>query len=252
MKLRHQHPFLAPHLEDGFIPFAHRGGSKEFPENSLAAFKAADSLGFRYLETDVHVTKDGHLVAFHDSNLSRACGVEREISTMTRKEISQVRISGSEPIPFLEDLLEELPDSMFNIDAKSDETVLPLIQFLRASSALDRICVGSFSHSRLAIIRKSFGERVCTSASPREVVSWMLGRLSIGPSCVQIPLKQSFISVATPRRIGRSHGHGIPVHIWTVDEPTMMQDLIDMGVHGIMTDEGHILKEVALRNAVWI
>ena len=66
------HPYLVHH---GPIPFAHRGGACESPENTLAAFSHAVSLGYRYLETDVHATRDGVLMAFHDDDLSRTCGV---------------------------------------------------------------------------------------------------------------------------------------------------------------------------------
>lgn len=251
MYLRHSHSFLQPHESDGFLAFAHRGGSKLLAENSLVAFKAAADIGYRYLETDVQLTSDGRLVAFHDSNLLRTCGVDREISSMTASELSRVRIDGLEPIPFLEDLFEEVPRAMFNVDAKSDESVAPLVDFLRRTASLDRVCIGSFSHRRLQRIRGVLGTDVCTSASPREVVSWMIGAPLRGPSCIQIPLSQSGLKIVTEGRVERSHRSGIPIHVWTIDDPAVMQSLIDLGVHGIMTDEAHILKQVAEANSIW-
>ena len=251
MKLRHRHPYLEPHLDDSFVPFAHRGGFKELPENSRAAFSAAFDFGFRYLETDVQLTKDGNLVAFHDPNLLRTCGIDRDISTMTVDEVSSALIDGREPVPLLADLLEALPEAMFNIDAKSDATVDVLIGFLERTKSLDRVCIGSFSHRRLARIRKAFGPKVCTSASPREVALWLLGSAVPGPSCLQIPPRQSIIQIATASRIARSTAMGLPVHVWTIDDPVSMQRLIDIGVHGIMTDEAHTLRQVAERNQLW-
>jgi len=251
MDLRHRHPYLEPHSEDAFLTFAHRGGSKHLAENSLAAFKAASDLGYRYLETDVQITKDGVLVAFHDSKLLRTCGVDRDIAEMTVAELQEVRISGVEPIPLLKDLFEELPYAMFNIDAKSDSCVEPLIDFLRQSDSLDRVCVGSFSHRRLERIRSTLGVRVCTSASPSEVASWVLGWNRPGPSCMQVPISQSGLRIVTSRRMERSQRQGLPVHVWTVDDPAIMQDLIETGVHGIMTDEASLLKQVAEHNRIW-
>lgn len=251
MDLRHRHPYLEPHYDDGFVPFAHRGGSSSLPENSLAAFRAAVELGYRYLETDVHLTRDGSLVAFHDSNLQRTCGVNREISDMTLKEVRSARIAGREPIPLLEELFEEFPLAMFNIDAKSDSTVDPLVALLGKADALDRSCIGSFDHRRLVRIRALLGNEVCTSASPREVVSWMIGTMPVGPSCVQVPLRQFAVRVVTRRRVERSTRYGLPVHVWTIDDPHSIQELIDVGVSGIMTDEARVLKDIAAHNGLW-
>lgn len=251
MKLRHEHPFLEPHADDSFVSFAHRGGFKDLPENSLAAFVAAVDVGFRYLETDVQLTNDGHLVAFHDSNLLRTCGIDRDISTMSKEEVSRALIDGREPVPLLSDLFEALPEAMFNIDAKSDASVDALVDFLDRSQSLERVCVGSFSHRRLAKIRRAFGPRVCTSASPREVALWLLGVAAPGPSCVQIPPRQSVLQIATSRRVARSKAMGLPVHVWTIDDEEAMQNLIDIGVDGIMTDEAHTLRRVVERNQLW-
>lgn len=251
MKLRHRHPFLEPHGDDLFVPFAHRGGFKDLPENSLAAFLAANDVGFRYLETDVQVTRDGHLVAFHDANLLRTCGIDREISTMSRDEVSRALIDGKEPVPLLSDLMESLPHSMFNIDAKSDASVDALIDFLDRTKTLHRVCIGSFSHRRLAKIRRAFDSRVCTSASPREVALWLTGIAPSGPSCIQIPQRQSNLRILTRNRVARSRIHGLPVHVWTIDDAETMQELIDDGVDGIMTDDGHTLKRVATHNFLW-
>lgn len=251
MKLRHEHPFLDPHGDDAFVPFAHRGGFRDLPENSLAAFVAAAQVGFRYLETDVQVTKDGQLVAFHDSNLLRTCGIDRDVCEMTTNEVARTLIDEREPVPLLIDLFEALPDAMINIDAKSDASVDVLIDFLARSQTLDRVCIGSFSHRRLTKIRAAFGPKVCTSASPREVVQWLAGIAVKGPSCIQIPPRQAALQIATAGRIARSHAMGLPVHVWTIDDPVVMQSLIDIGVDGIMTDEAPTLRQVVERNQMW-
>lgn len=242
------HPFLLPNAQGGFIPFAHRGGSPEHPENSLRAFRNAWELGFRYFETDVQVTADGVLVAFHDDDLHRTCGLPQLISEMTWNQVQRARIDGREPIPRLEELLEEFPTANVNIDAKSDASVDPLVEVLRRTGSLGRVCIGSFSHRRLRRIRSMLGRAVCTSASPFEVAQWMAGRSPAGPSCWQVPLRNGSLRVVTERRVARTSQ---PIHVWTVDDPISMQHLIDIGVQGIMTDHADILRDVARFNGLW-
>src|SRR5664279_6387770 len=66
------HPFLG---QSGPIAIAHRGGAGEAPENTLEAFEIAITLGYTYIETDAHLTRDGVLVAFHDERLDRVTAV---------------------------------------------------------------------------------------------------------------------------------------------------------------------------------
>ncbi len=251
VKLRHRHPYLEPHAQDEFVPFAHRGGVSLLPENSIVAFREAWNLGFRYLETDVQITRDGHLVAFHDANLKRTCGIDRLIADMSAAEVRQLRIDGSEPVPFLADLFEEFPQAMINLDAKSNAVVEPLTTFLSQGNNLSRVCIGSFSHSRLVRIRGVLGDAVCTSASPVEVASWVSGRVPGAPSCFQVPIRQYGIRILSRTRVHRAHEQGLPVHVWTINEADSMQTMIDSGVHGIMTDNAQTLKAVVQRNALW-
>jgi glycerophosphoryl diester phosphodiesterase len=99
---------------------AHRGFDLHGAENTIRAFRAALDLGVRYLETDVHATADGHLVAFHDERLDRVSDGRGLVARTPWRIVRQVRIGGSEPVPLLEELLEELPQARFNIDVKAD------------------------------------------------------------------------------------------------------------------------------------
>ncbi|HEY5986013.1 MAG TPA: glycerophosphodiester phosphodiesterase family protein, partial [Streptosporangiaceae bacterium] len=150
----------------GPIAFAHRGGAAHAPENSWRAFEHAVGLGYGYLETDAQATADGELVAFHDRTLARVTGQPGRISRLTRAEIARARINGSEPIPLLEDLLSAWPDVRFNIDVKDAPAIAPLARVLRRTNAWDRVCVFSFSASRLRATRRALDRPVCMAASP--------------------------------------------------------------------------------------
>ncbi|MBU3688142.1 MAG: glycerophosphodiester phosphodiesterase [Actinobacteria bacterium] len=215
----------------------------------MAAFRHAYELGYRHLETDVHATSDGALTAFHDHDLSRTCGRPGLIGELTWSEVARARVDGDHAIPLMSDLLEEFPDACFNIDAKSDGAVEPLLALLNRLDCLDRVCIGSFSHRRLAAIRRR--SRVCTSASPREVARWLAGSVPSGPDCFQVPVSQGPITVVTARSVARAQRAGKPVHVWTIDDPREMQRLIDLGVDGIMTDDATTLERIARANGLW-
>jgi glycerophosphoryl diester phosphodiesterase len=244
------HPFLD---WPGPIPFAHRGGTSAHPENTLPAFRHAVDLGFHHLETDVHVSADGVLVAFHDEDLLRTCGVDARIADLPWSEIEPLRVDGREPIPRMRELLETFPEVRFNIDAKSDAAVEPLGDLVEEIGALDRVCLAAFSRRRLQRFRSRFGDRVLTNTSMFETaLLYVFGWSSIRrPVALQVSPTYKWFTVVTERFVRRAHGHGRPVHVWTIDEPAEMHRLLDLGVDGIMTDQPERLRDVLVERGVW-
>ena len=116
----------------------------------MPAFSHAVKLGYHYLETDVHATADGVVVAFHDDSLDRVTDRRGQIADLAWKEVSRARVAGQEPVPLLTELLEEFPETRINIDPKHDSVVEPLANVLLATDAVERVCVGAFSDRRLA------------------------------------------------------------------------------------------------------
>jgi len=90
----------------------------------------AIDLGYTYLETDVHATSDGVLLAFHDDNLQRTCNHPGKISELTYQQIQEVKVEGTEHIPTLQELLTIWPEARWNIDCKSDSALTPLVNIL--------------------------------------------------------------------------------------------------------------------------
>ena len=246
----------------GPIPFAHRGGAGEHAENTMAAFGAAVAMGYRYLETDVHVTADGVVVAFHDDVLDRVTDSTGRIAVLPWAEVSRARVGpgadgpGDHGIPRLEDVLGAWPDVRVNIDAKHDRSVAPLVEVLRRTQAFDRVCVAAFSDRRLARFRRLTGGQVCTSMGPAEIARVRVASLSgrAGPvvaPCAQVPVRYGGIRIVDPRFVSAAHRRGVQVHVWTVDEPDEMERLLDLGVDGIMTDRPALLKKVLEQRGQW-
>ena len=250
---RHVHPFLD---HPGPIPFAHRGGASEAPENSLPAFQNAIDLGYRYLETDVHATADGVLVAFHDEVLDRVTDRRGRIDELPWSEVSEARIDGREPIPLLEDLLLTWPDVRINIDPKAEASVEPLIEVLRRMDAIDRVCVGAFSDARIARVRDALGPELCTGMGPEEFVGLLRAYegedVEFRSQAAQIPpTDHRGNPLVTPELVETAHRFGIVVHVWTIDDPDEMHRLLDLGVDGIMTDRPKVLREVFEARDIW-
>jgi glycerophosphoryl diester phosphodiesterase len=228
---------------------AHRGGKGVAPENTEAAFANARSLGYVYLETDVHRSADGVLVAFHDGELGRVGGRSGKIAELTWDELSRIDLGGGHHIPRLTDLLDTFPDARFNIDPKADDAVDLLVDAVRSRDAIDRVCIGSFSEARITRAREALGPTLCTSPGPgglAKVLTAATLRSRWRPpyGCVQIPPKANGVSLSGRWLIGRLHAMGLQVHYWTINERDEMIRLLDNGADAIITDEIEMLGEV--------
>jgi glycerophosphoryl diester phosphodiesterase len=246
------------------LAFAHRGGAYhpeiEGLENTLAAFKHAVALGYDYLETDVHVTRDGHLLAFHDTVLDRVSDRRGEIARSTYAEVREALVGGREEVPTLSRLFDEFPEARFNIDLKADGAVPALAGLLEARDAWDRVLVGSFSIRRMREFRRLTRHRVPTSASPLEVACFLVlpsGRLADKVTrgrvaAFQVPHRRGLLVVAGRGLVRRAHAAGKHVHVWTVDDPEEMRELLDRGVDGLFTDRTDLLKDVLVERGQWL
>ncbi|MBT2430138.1 glycerophosphodiester phosphodiesterase [Streptomyces sp. CB00316] len=249
-----RHPYL-DHATP--IAFAHRGGAADGVENTAAAFRRAATAGYRYFETDVHTTADGRLVAFHDPTLDRVTDATGRISTLPWSEVRRARVGGIEPLPLLEELLEEFPEARWNVDVKAEPALEPLLELIRRTDAWDRVCVGSFSETRVARAHRLAGPRLATSYGVRGVLGLRLrsygiwAALRAGAVCAQVPERQSGIPVADARFVRTAHALGLQVHVWTVNEPERMAALLDLGVDGIMTDHIETLRTVLSERGAW-
>ncbi|MBM9459078.1 glycerophosphodiester phosphodiesterase [Nocardioides sp. zg-536] len=255
-----EEPYLAP---GRVLALAHRGGAFhpeiEGLENTMAAFKHAAGLGYTYLETDVHATSDGVLLAFHDDVLDRVTDGTGAVGELTLADVRRARIGGREQVPTLVELLDAFPRARFNIDIKSEAAVEPLAALVRERGLWDRVLVGSFSHRRTRRFRALTEQRVPTAATPWQVVAFRcaptarIAALLAGPDvdAFQVPHRRGRFTVVTPGFVRRAHAAGLPVHVWTIDDPDEMRLLLDRGVDGIFTDRTDLLKDVLQSCGRW-
>jgi glycerophosphoryl diester phosphodiesterase len=233
---------------------AHRGASDEAPENTIPAFQAAIDAGCRYLETDVHVTRDGVVVAFHDDRLDRVTDRRGLIEELDIAQVEEADAGDGARIPRLEEILTRWPGVYVNIDPKSDRAVEPLAAVLDRHDAWERVCVGAFSDARLRRIRALGRGRACTSMGPLAVatarVAAASGRMPrLGADCLQVPIRRHGVTIVTERFVRAAHRAHLPVHVWTVDDEATMHALLDIGVDAIMTNRPRVAFAVTAARA---
>ncbi|QYX81463.1 glycerophosphodiester phosphodiesterase [Streptomyces akebiae] len=250
-----RHPYLD---HPGPIAFAHRGGAADGLENTTAQFRRAVESGYRYIETDVHATRDGKLAAFHDATLDRMTDGAGRIADLTWREIRHARVAGVEPVPLFEELLEEFPDVRWNVDVKAEPALHPLLNLIARTDSWDRVCVGSFAESRVARAQRLAGPRLATSYGTSGVLALRLRSWGV-PATVrrsavaaQVPESHAGVPVVDHRFVRAAHARGLQVHVWTVNEPQRMHRLLDLGVDGIMTDHIDTLRKVLEDRGTWV
>ncbi|PRZ17698.1 glycerophosphodiester phosphodiesterase family protein [Nesterenkonia sandarakina] len=246
------------------LAFAHRGADPR-RENTMGAFRHAVDLGYRYLEIDVRTAADGTLVVFHDEELDRATSGSGLLSEKTWEQLAELRVGTgdgfTEPLVRFEELLSTWGDVHLNVDLKDAAAVTEFARLVEKHQAHDRVLAASFNDARRRSVRRRLTRPVAASGGwaatalivllgPLGLMGRLGGRVA-DIDCVQVPVSQGRIRVVTPRFVQRCHRAGLQVHVWVVDDPAEMHELLDMGVDGLMTDDAEALAEVMRERSVW-
>ena len=223
---------------------AHRGGAKLRPENTMAAFDHAVSLGVDAIELDVHLSRDGQVVVIHDPTLNRTTTGAGLVAERTAEELATFNV------PTLRSVLERHRDMPFMVELKQDSTemVRAVARAVDETGATGRVSFGSFSQNALTQLRAT-GD-VITSASVPEVTSalirskfWVRPAKSRAYQLFQVPeLSKAGTRVVSPRFVKLARAAGLPVHVWVVDRPADVRRLLAWGVTGFITDQPDVVK----------
>lgn len=235
----------------------------------MVSFQGAYDLGYRHFETDLHCTADDVVVCFHDSVVDRTTDGSGPVSAHTHDDLTRLNAGhqhhdgGDFPfrgddlsVPSLEEVLTSFPDVSVIVDLKSDGVEAPLVDVISRVGAWDRLIVGSFSDRRLNLFRELSDGRVPVSAGPKLARRWLLrsrlGRPGGGDiAALQIPLTTKGIRVVDRPLIETAQSSDVAVHVWTVNRIHEMEQLLDMGVDGLITDRPDLLRQVLLDRGQW-
>jgi glycerophosphoryl diester phosphodiesterase len=254
------------------LVIAHQGGELLAPSNTMASFTKAADMGVDVLETDIHITKDGHLVAIHDPTVDRTTNGSGAVADMTLEEIQKLdagyhfkdlddnysyRNKGVY-IPTVEEMFQTFTDLKIEIEIKDDnpperldEIASKLWALIKKYQMEDKILIASFDQTIMDTFESYAKGRVATSAGRAEVKNFVVThkfflRNLYVPSvdAFQIPIEDSGFDLTDQRLIDGAHRLGMQIHYWTIDDPVTMKKLIDAGADGILTNRPDLLLEL--------
>jgi glycerophosphoryl diester phosphodiesterase len=251
-------PLVIAHADDT--------GKGLWPGNTMTYLEGAAALGVDILEIDVHMTRDGALVLMHDETVDRTTNGKGEIRDLTLAELRALEVAHhwtqdgiTYPyrgqglrVPTLEEVFQRFPRYPMVIEIKQSSPSLaaPFCRMIRAHGKQETVLVASFSDEAMAELRAACPE-IATSASPAEIRRffaldrvWLTGTISPDYVAFQVPITHGDITLVTPGFVAAAHRRGAQVQVWTINEPEVMQRLLDMGVDGILTDRPDILMQV--------
>lgn len=223
-----------------FFVWAHRGASAEAPENTLAAFAAAEAAGADGIELDVHLSRDGVPVVIHDDTVDRTTSGRGAVVRLSLSELRRLdagswfanRFAG-EPVPTLEEVLHWAEGRLrLNLEVKEYAAGQAILELLpRYPHA--RILVSSFDHKLLAALRRVDPELPLGFLV--ETVFWRSAlRRAVAAGAESLNPRSDLVSrpmVTACRR------HGLAVYPWTVDAPERIAGLVRQGVDGVFTND---------------
>jgi glycerophosphoryl diester phosphodiesterase len=235
----------------------------------LIAFANAAALGYLHMETDLQLTSDGRFVCFHDATLERTTngvGNVRDHALADLKRLdagynfledgSYVFRGAGAHIPTLEEALALDPRLHYNLEIKSEDPELGrrLWEVIDHHGIHDRVLVACEHDEVTEEFRRCSRGRVATSPGRAGALrfwahvltgTWKTAMFPF--DALQIPPVFHGFDVVTPRFVEAAHHHGIQVHIWTIDDPAQMVQLLGTGVDGLMTDLPDVLMDVLAR-----
>jgi glycerophosphoryl diester phosphodiesterase len=262
-------PFRIPPGSRPWV-IAHGGGKDLFPENTLAAFRGADSIGVDMLEMDVNLTKDSVLVCLHDLTIDATSEGSGAALDYSFAELQQFNfghdfrdLAGNYPyrakpvrIPGLEEVMAAFPDAYLNIEIKNSgedgkRAARQLKKLIEQQGAEGRVLAASFHDEVMRYFLEIAETSWAVSTSEEETKDFVFSGLSgmeflYSPRglAVQIPVESSGINLSAERLIRSAQRRNMAVHYWTINDKAEMRRLIEAGADGLITDRPDLMREL--------
>jgi glycerophosphoryl diester phosphodiesterase len=264
---------LFPELKRPLL-IAHQGGELLAPTNTLAAFKRAHEIGgCDFFDIDVHLTNDGYLVGIHDETVDRTTDGHGRVDTYTLSELQMLdagyrfqdlqgnysyRGQGVQILALEEIFRVYGEDYYLHFEIKDtypkggpsqiEEKLWELVQKYHMEK---RVIVASFQQGIVERFRRLSGGQVVMGAGRAEIAQFVLAHKFHLPglyrrrsSVLEIPTASGGFNLKDRRLIAGAHRLSMEVYYWTIDEPTEMKELIELGADGLFTNRPDLLKSL--------
>lgn len=231
----------------------HRGNAAHAPENTLESFRQAVALGVEALEFDVRLTADGHVVVLHDPTVDRTTDGHGAVAEMSLERVRALdagaRFAGADPgryrgsgirIPTFEEVLAQFPAMPLLIEIKTATASGAVKHMIEQAGARTRCIVASFHSEALDPFR---GSGIAVGSSRREMVRLLLPALlrlrrrRVGFDVQCMPAETHGVPLPVAGYVRILGSAGVPVHVWTVDNPALARRFWKAGVRGIISND---------------
>ena len=227
-----------------FVALSHRGNSNKYVENSFEAFKSVVDMGFEYIETDLRKTLDNEIITFHDADLKRLFNIDLKVENLTFGEIDKFFSAKNCKLLTLKETLVNFPDTKFNIDLKSKEVIRESIRIVKELKAFDRVCFASFNSSHTDEVLTDSPTAIVSMGMKDVAYFKFFNYLRKDSKILQVPLNWKGLNIVNVKLIKKAKDKDLFIHVWTINDRESITNLMDMGVHGIVTDKPELMMEI--------
>lgn len=219
------------------LVIGHRGAKGHVAENTLPSIKKAMDLGVDGIEIDVFRCASGELVVFHDKTLEKLTNASGYVEDLTLDSLRKVKVLGNFNIPTLQEALDLISAKVFlNIELKGTQTAVLthelLTPYLESGQwTTDKLMISSFNWEELELfydVNKEIPIAVLTEADPLDAipVAKQLQAKAINPN----------FRALNQKNVNKIKSENLRIYPWTVNNPADIQNMIELGVDGIITD----------------
>jgi glycerophosphoryl diester phosphodiesterase len=254
------------------LVIAHQGGELLAPSNTMAAFRMAADMGVDVIETDIHITKDGHLVAIHDPTVDRTTNGTGAVADMTLEKLQGLDagyhfqdLDGEKSfrgkgvqIPTVEQMFKEFGDIRIEIEIKDsnppdnyDEMAQKLWELIEEYEMEDKVLVAAFDQEIIKKFDSYAKGRVALAGGEQEITRFVIFHKLFMRNlylpevdAFQIPQEQSNLDLTNQRLINDAQRSGLQVHYWTIDDKETMRYLLERGADGLITNRPDLMIEL--------